>query len=83
MSAKKLTVYSVNPSNMHKKPLATLTLHGGKVKADFSSPGFKREIEGGVMVRGKTYKLEDGPKFMDAVEQAYSRSSTIVVEPST
>lgn len=60
--------------------MASFALEGSAVKANFTSKNFRRQVEEGIHVMGKTFKLEDGAKFMDALEKAFSRNSTIVVE---
>ncbi len=82
MAAKKhLTVYSVNPSTMKRTKLAEFKLSGDKVDATFEDKHFKHEcVTEGIVVRGRVFKPEDGAKFMEALEQAFSRSSTIAVE---
>ncbi len=81
MSAKHLTVYSVNPSTMKRTKLAEFKLRGAEVNASFDDNRFKHEIlTEGIVVRGRVFKPVDGVKFMEALEAAFSRSSTIAVE---
>jgi hypothetical protein len=81
MAAKHLTVYSVNPSTMKRTKLAEFKLHGADVTASFDDNRFKHEINTeGIVVRGRVFKPVDGAKFMEALEAAFSRSSTIAVE---
>lgn len=82
MAAKKhLTVYSVNPSTWERTKLAEFSLHGGDVTSKFEDKHFKHEVvTEGIVLRGRVYKPEDGAKFMEALGQAFSRSSTIAVE---
>lgn len=77
---KKLTVYSVNLNDMKKTEMAHFELHGDEVKATYKNKIFEREMRDGIHILGKTVKLDDGKKFMDALEKTYSRSSTIIVE---
>lgn len=82
MTAKKhLTVYSVNPSTGKRTKLAEFNLHGNEVSSKFEDKHFKYEaVTEGIVLRGRVYKPEDGAKFMEALEQAFNRSSTIAVE---
>lgn len=79
---KKLVVYSVDLNDMKKKEMGRFELHGDEVKATYKNKLFERELEDGIPVRGKTVKLTDGAKFMEALEANYARSSTISVERS-
>jgi hypothetical protein len=82
VAAKKhLTVYSVNPSTMKRSKLAEFKLHGDDVQASFDDLRFRHEMQNeGIVLRGRVYKPADGAKFMEALEAAFSRSSTIAVE---
>lgn len=81
MTEDHLTVYSVNPTTMQRKKIAEFKLHGGRVDAHFMDSHFKHEILAeGIVVRGRVFKPEDGKHFMEALGQAFSRSSTIAVE---
>jgi hypothetical protein len=81
MANRKLTVYSIDLNDMKKTEMAEFSLVGDKVKSKFSNKMFEREMtkEGIYTPRG-TYKPDDGKDFMDALEHAYKRSSTIIVE---
>jgi hypothetical protein len=78
---KKLIVKSVDLNDMSSTEMATFVLEGNEVKATYKNEGFKHEMRRGIPSFEGMVGLEDGPKFMEALSKAYSRCSTIVVEP--
>lgn len=81
MASRKLTVYTVDLNDMKKTKMAEFSLEGDKVKSKFSNKLFEKEMtKEGIYTPKGTFKPEDGKDFMDALEKAYTRSSTIVVE---
>lgn len=81
MANRKLTVYSIDLNDMKKTEMAEFSLVGDKVKSKFSNKMFEREMtKEGIPTAKGTYKPDDGADFMDALEKAYTRSSTIIVE---
>jgi hypothetical protein len=81
MANRKLTVYSIDLNNMKKTEMAEFSLTGDKVKSKFTNKMFERQMtKEGIFTTKGTYKPDDGEDFMDALEGAYKRSSTIIVE---
>ena len=64
---------SINPRTKKGKVLGIFTLgRDKKVKDVYKDPRFKFDImRQGVRVFGRTYKPEDGPGFMGALEKYY------------
>lgn len=77
---KKLVVYSVDLNTMKKTEMARFELESDEVKPTYTDLLFECQMEEGLFDRGKTVKIDEGEKFMEALERAYSRSSTITVE---
>jgi hypothetical protein len=80
--AKRVSVRSGRPENL--VPLATFFLDGERVVAQWENDRYRFEVEGkGILtvVAGKPgwVKPSMGREFYDALEQAYSRSTLMVV----
>lgn len=64
--------------------LARFVLDNGQVIAEFKDESFKVEVESGIpMMREGAlcrFRPDDGAVFFEALDAAYSRSSTISVE---
>lgn len=82
MASNKLIVFSVDLDTLKKRKLAEFSLSGGKVASKFEDKLFEKSLKDGVYTTKGMLKPEDGRKFMDALEAAYARSSTISVEPA-
>lgn len=69
-------------SNRTDRPLALFDLVDGKVHATYVNDSFKREIERGLLYKGRRLRPEDGEDFLEALEKTYASSSLLHVESS-
>lgn len=76
MRKKTLTVSRHDPRTRRQKVLAKFTLdRSGKVTEDYKDRRFQLDMRRGVRTHGRTFKPEDGFKFMAALESVFSARS--------
>ena len=76
-----LRVMVRDPKTNTKKPVAEFVLDGDKMKAAYHSAHFKVSTNrDGIQMGKDTFYPWDKADFLDALEKAYSNSSTTFVE---
>jgi hypothetical protein len=80
MTTKKLMC--TNLESGARSLVVTYTLHGGKVELAFADPHMVDFFEPSIVDRGTVLRPEDGSRYFEALERAYSASSTYSIEPA-
>lgn len=74
-------VESVDPETSSREVLATFTLVGDELRADYRDRDYQLDLEVNGIYTMKTgeVKPSDGRRFYDALDEAYRRSSFVHV----